>query len=63
MGAVILLNLSVSLVFRILLVIADESGPVDWADSVRSLVGVVLNALLLFLLFLGVRDQLIEGSQ
>jgi hypothetical protein len=61
MGAVILLNLSVSLVFRILLVIADELGPVDWADSVRSLVGVVLNALLLFLMFLSARDRLIEG--
>jgi hypothetical protein len=62
LGAVVLLNAGVWLVFRILSVIGDESSAFDRADSLRSLVGVVLSALLLFMLFLSVRDQLIEES-
>ena len=62
-GALVLLNLGAWLVFGVLSVIGDESGALDRVDTVRGLVSVVLNALLLFMLFLNVRDRLLEGSQ
>jgi hypothetical protein len=63
LGAVELLRAGSWLAFRVLLVASDEPAALDQADTVRGLVGVVLSSLLVFVLFLGVRDRLVEGRQ
>jgi hypothetical protein len=63
LGVVIMLNAGAWVVLRSLMLLSDDASAFDWADSARSLIGIVLIALLLFLLFLGVRDRLIEGSR
>jgi predicted lipid-binding transport protein (Tim44 family) len=62
LGWLQLLSAGCWLAFRILLVVSDEPGAFDRADMFRGLVGIVLTNLLLFLLFLGLRDRLVAGA-
>jgi hypothetical protein len=61
LGWLQLLGAASWLAFRVLLVASGEPSAFDRADTFRSLVNIVLNHLLLFLLFLGLRDRLADG--
>jgi hypothetical protein len=61
LGWLQLLSAASWLAFRVLLVASDEPRALDRVDIFRSLVSIVLNNLLLFLWFLGLRDRLAEA--